>query len=96
MAAYTRIAQKVRLTVLKHSQVLSLIERGLADANPEVVSVLTDSLIPAWLSHVKNKNKEQGGIADFMAMLDPTTSLSTSTKCIQENFLKKKHLEKNL
>ena len=59
-----------------------------------MVSVLTDSLIPAWLSHVKNKNKEQGGIADFMAMLDPTTSLSTSTKCIQESFIKKKHLER--
>ena len=83
VTAYKRVAGKVKLSVLKHDQVLALIERGLADPSEEVRSVLTDNLIPAWLNHVKNKDGEQGGLIDFVAMIDPTTSLSTTRKTIE-------------
>ena len=83
VTAYKRIAGKVKLSVLKHDQVLSLIERGLADPSEEVRSVLTDNLIPAWLNHIKNKDGQQGGLVDFVGMIDPPTSLSTATKTIE-------------
>ena len=83
VTAYKRIAGKVKLSVLKHDQVLNLIERGLADPSEEVRSVLTDNLIPAWLSHVKNKDGQQGGLVDFVAMIDPPTSLSTAKKTVE-------------
>jgi hypothetical protein len=47
-----------------------------------VRNVLKDNLIPAWLQHVKNKNGDQGGLIDFIAMIDPTTSLITAMKTV--------------
>ena len=82
VAAYKRIAGKVKLSVLKHEQVVELIERGLADPSDEVRQVVTDSLVPAWLSHVKNADGGQGGLVDFVAMIDPATSLSTTSKMV--------------
>ena len=71
-AAYKRLASKVKLTVLKPTQIGTLLEQGLCDES-ELVRDVVNQLISAWLTHVKPHDPqfEKGTLVDFIHLLDP-------------------------